>query len=1828
MATAGISLSDFKNEKEKFKEFYNLHRKYTKLKLKKKWDDEDKKWVSWVETQNGKNRTSATYKIIFKNRCPEAIGFDEKKIGVDLNELSRIFTDGQFTDIKMIDTIIRCNKNNDTSLAVINTIDITKLDKVKLVQLKNILTKSRALIALGDNTHFVLALIEMDDEIIRIFDTSQGCKFKYKKLQQLLVDKVNPGFKDFQIKIEDVPDQKGGNICGTNVSLLAKAILSNPDDYSTNTILNTYIKGDKLENILSDHTLSRAHTYFELRRILDIDIRLSRLKKRIAQYKEENPTPAPLPDPAPLPLSSSSSSSSSASSTSSTSSTSSEFEEDEKLEESEESEEEYITETISIGTVSGKEYPLRNLNNYEQYLTKLSQLYSEGKLKDEYGHQDACANILKEETPYRGLLIFHELGSGKTPTSIKIVQNNPSKIAWILTKAALSGKKSFLTTLKSINNYSKFNENFKKIGGYVSEILKFDKRLDGKTNKEKIQFIDEHYKFAHYNGDAMISELTKNQLKNESYQNKIENILRGDVKNPFDNSVIIIDEVQNVAEGIINASLSETGFNKESNFTVLYALLTRAINCKIGLLTATPIINRIYTIGILLNMVAGKKLVHKIKLKYKNILPSTYLNQKLNEQFVVKDQHENGTHGILYTATKGFIFKNNDIKIALRILPSQLNISNKIMNQLKKDKGITSITKLYLDAPFPEPFIVRNGKIINKTSAIDDFIEYNPTIDKNKNLFYSKAYGLISYYKMDNLKHLPTKRYYKKYNADNPYDSEDSEDSDSDNDDDDWSDKLAPFYINLTNKQKLEYNYAKDDKSSKIEYAKYPKLSQICMTSSELLGIPSNDDLWNKKELYSSKYNFLMDKLQSDKKTIIYADLKVEKRGGIYNIQKLLESSDYTEWEPGQTDGDPKNKYAIYSGDVDQELRNVIISGFRKYDRLQNKLKYLSGKDKKKGEIDCGSKTNNEGFRILLITSAGSEGINTCVVEQVHIMQPFWHNVRLEQTIGRARRANSHKHWLEHPNIKKILPNGVNIDIYIHLGNIEEYNTLDVKKWKIAEKKRKNADAIISAGIKPLSVEENVKNKKVIKINIDSNDLLKMLITLTLNKTNYISSTKYKLLEKMASKIYNCWQIQKFKGGYKRKFNTVKELSNLHNLITKFHRFDAAPWIVPIVKAYIKRKVGVKDNSKQYYNLKTNLENEKKYKITDDDIFDNEYINDCCNPDIGESSEYSKYFTKLHNHNKMGSPLQLIFNDKKTNLIHFKHFVNVIVEPSKNKIYKHSVIKVNKKKFVQVKDNKPILWSIHGQIKSGPYFNKKNNNNLDNKDKLIKNSCQRYGTATSIISRNDGGILYDPFNLVKECLKKALLANSIKSDIDTFIEELQYNYKTKYLLYKKLTGYEGPKLSIKKLINALQDINIYNKACSDHSILRFNNKENIYWYQTGSQISNNNLSYNHDWISSTRTKYKSITTNIIKDYHKLIINKLVQYQNIKNSIEYSLKPFRVTLQNLHKTNKLNIYQNNINNSFINYKLLFSHKYKKSPSVKIIKLKSTHYQYNLGYALIPKKKIHIEQKRFPIKYEDPILYSELLDSGQKKYMIAKYYTYQSRLDYLEKIKIKNHKKKKWAIKLIMTNYDIDNFNNITKYTKLLKDNDNYVLTYLCKGKPDKNILQSDVDVEYLNTIIDSLQKNHPFNSNLILDIENMKARKTLFNKIRNKHKKNKLNVKPNYYKYIKLPYKSGQEYTQPKIDSDNPLMCDILSKIQTINNYDKLYPEFIIPDKEPSLNFVTKEFMNEKYYKEYDNILSNVWQKEKTTKNMEKIDEIYGGDDLEDGSDEEGYVNEE
>jgi hypothetical protein len=58
----------------------------------------------------------------------------------------------------------------------------------------------------------------------------------------------------------------------------------------------------------------------------------------------------------------------------------------------------------------------------------------------------------------------------------------------------------------------------------------------------------------------------------------------------------------------------------------------------------------------------------------------------------------------------------------------------------------------------------------------------------------------------------------------------------------------------------------------------------------------------------------------------------------------------------------------------------------------------------------AGAPDNRDGriCRVFMISSSGAEGISLFNTRQVHIMEPYWNNVRLQQVVGRAIRLCSH----------------------------------------------------------------------------------------------------------------------------------------------------------------------------------------------------------------------------------------------------------------------------------------------------------------------------------------------------------------------------------------------------------------------------------------------------------------------------------------------------------------------------------------------------------------------------------------------------------------------------------------------------------------------------------------------------------------------------------------------------------------------------------------------------------------------------------------------------
>jgi len=279
------------------------------------------------------------------------------------------------------------------------------------------------------------------------------------------------------------------------------------------------------------------------------------------------------------------------------------------------------------------------MNNRKIFIQKLAELFKTYRLdlqknedniscearsqNDEFDlltHQKVVRDYLNLYTPYRGLLLYHGLGAGKTCTSIAIAEGMKSdKRVFVLTPASL--KMNFFSEMKKCgDDLYKKNQfwEFVSIEGKPDYVGILSKALSLSTDyikKNKGAWMVNITKEPNYTElstedqkslDNQLNEMIRTKYTDINYNglnmNKL-NLLSGDqTRNPFDNSVVVIDEAHNFVSRIVN----KVKQNKSKTIAyILYEYLMSAKNARIVLLSGTPIINYPNEIGILFNILRG-----------------------------------------------------------------------------------------------------------------------------------------------------------------------------------------------------------------------------------------------------------------------------------------------------------------------------------------------------------------------------------------------------------------------------------------------------------------------------------------------------------------------------------------------------------------------------------------------------------------------------------------------------------------------------------------------------------------------------------------------------------------------------------------------------------------------------------------------------------------------------------------------------------------------------------------------------------------------------------------------------------------------------------------------------------------------------------------------------------------------------------------------------------------------------------------------------------------------------------------------------------------------
>lgn len=416
------------------------------------------------------------------------------------------------------------------------------------------------------------------------------------------------------------------------------------------------------------------------------------------------------------------------------------------------------------------------------------------------GHQKLVRDYMNLYTPYRGLLVYHGLGSGKTCTSIALAEGmKSSRKIIVMTPASLrrnyieeikkcgdpiyktnqywewiSIKKhpELLETLSSILNLSvEYLE--KKGGAWLVDVRKPSNYNDlsaenGKSLNEQIdEMIQSKYKFINYNG-----------LRREKLKDMTDNF----EKNIFDNAVVVIDEAHNLISRIVNKLSKEKEVptdkhgNKErlpySLALVLYELLMSAQNARVILLTGTPIINYPNEIGILFNILRGYIKTWEIPLDLKGgqkvdkeMLTEIFKREKVLDYmdynlaskkltitrnpfgFENKEKKESGYHGVTNKKKEYTDKSTGKTVVEDRGTISDDEFERRVIRILSDNKidVLKSNITVHLYKALPDKF----------DDFANRFIEGTSGNVKNIELFKKRIMGLTSYFRSAQEKLLP-----------------------------------------------------------------------------------------------------------------------------------------------------------------------------------------------------------------------------------------------------------------------------------------------------------------------------------------------------------------------------------------------------------------------------------------------------------------------------------------------------------------------------------------------------------------------------------------------------------------------------------------------------------------------------------------------------------------------------------------------------------------------------------------------------------------------------------------------------------------------------------------------------------------------------------------------------------------------------------------------------------------------------------------------------------------------------------------------------------------
>lgn len=573
--------------------------------------------------------------------------------------------------------------------------------------------------------------------------------------------------------------------------------------------------------------------------------------------------------------------------------------------------------------LNGKLFPTWILANFSRY--KLPEIFLDGsdpcsnqkisnKLKK---YQEFLGKYLDFNSPYRDILIYHGLGSGKTRSAINIYNMlynySPDWNVYILLKATL------------------------KESTWVRELEKWLQEDEKEFRKNNIEFVS----YDAPNADKIFLE----KVKNADAAKK---------------SMYIIDESHNFINNVYTNISTKHGRRALTIYDHIIQDKKDNDSVRVILISGSPAVNTPFELALLFNLLRPG-IFPTSESQFNQLYISTRAYPVINVE--TKNNFQRRIMGLVsyYVGSTPEVYAKkiiNYIDVPMSdyqelIYSHYEQIEEKIARRLRDKKGnYKSYTRQSCNfvfpimgqgmsgetRPRPRDFKIKESEIDIATKGTDI------KNDKKKDKYYKVNEYLekVDEFVLSFDRYLKTKL------------------------DDDIANKHT-----LADDMKKFINIAK----SQFDIDDYVKFINSSENKSELLMALHN---------CSAKMTFMIFNIfTSPGPVLVYSNYVAMEGLQIFKI--YLKYWGFVDHKTSSAEKD-HYRYMEYHGGIDPIERRKVLEEFNV---PENKIGAIA--------------------KIIMISPAGAEGISLNNVRQVHIMEPYWHEVRIEQMIGRAIRQCSHR---------------------------------------------------------------------------------------------------------------------------------------------------------------------------------------------------------------------------------------------------------------------------------------------------------------------------------------------------------------------------------------------------------------------------------------------------------------------------------------------------------------------------------------------------------------------------------------------------------------------------------------------------------------------------------------------------------------------------------------------------------------------------------------------------------------------------------------------------